>query len=339
MKQMKPQTTISRFFNNKLFLGAIFAVFIFLVLFVILKFLTQKIELDINYYYIFMAVSAAILGNVLLALRWEVNLYLIKKRIPLIKLFCMESIGKMLKFLTPFQLNIPYRYIFLKKYNIPGNAIVSFSIFELFVELVVSLSCVMVLGFIFTTYLDNIYIFLILLAVIFLFLIGLSSSFLISKINFKNKILNKIKHYISITIKGFNLFIKKPYSLLFLSSYTFIFFLLRVLHVYFVVLALSMDIPFAYLFFVVIVSFIAGALSRIPGGLGVTEATGVLLLQQYGTAYHILSIFIIDRIITTSSILTLGIFFALITHTNLFSLLKHLNRDKKNKYNEITKSN
>ena len=286
------------------------------ICFIFISFITPEIYLNADIPYIIYAylVTFAIVG--LFSARWKNNTLTLGKNVGMKGLINMEFMSTFAKFLSPFQLNIPFRSFFLKDYDVEISDSISLSVFELFIEFLVACIGVAALGvFLGYDYLFILFIPLVLMAAFFVLRAPATAFFS----NMRKKAKRPWSHKVLDVLIDLPRAIEK-YSarfdravILFILTVTI--YLFKAFRMWLIIRAFDLYVPFWVVAFLICAVSILSVISRIPMGIGVQELTGILLFSPFMEADYAFSVLLVARIIGTSVILVFGGGLFVLTYT------------------------
>lgn len=255
-------------------------------------FLLSILQVDISIFsqvkqweFVFLAFAFFILELFFLAL-FDVSVLseIVNKKFPLKKMFEIEFIGKFLLYLMPLRLNVPGKALAIHKIlNVSKMDSISLTSFE-YILTALSFFIVAFIGavYLFQSLLQNIiYTLFILAAFILIVLFGfkLLKKFTLEKFSFvKNffEILSNVKSSWKNIIKSKN------------SLKIFIIFILYwvsgIFAINFLFNAIGVNVDFLVVLVVISMAIFLGAISTIPGGIGVIDVSAVVLFQQFSVS-------------------------------------------------------
>ena len=274
---------------------------------IIFYLLYNLVDQKINLGYMFIVIFLGLFGYCFLGVRWFIHINLFSKKMDLLEAVNMEFISKFLNFISPFQLSIPFRSFYLKKHNIHVSNSLSLSFFDLANDLTVATLIILISSLFFNTELKYVFVIpFVVMVLMFLFVNPIYS--LLKNIGKKinNKILKIIAKNLARLVESVKIYSKNPKSYFFLIISILFLWFIRIIRMFFIGKALCVSIPIYAMAFASCFSFIIGFLSRVPGGIGVNEISGMLILQNYVPQETALSIFLIERIVITSLVMGLG---------------------------------
>ena len=292
----------------------------------VIYYLNKNFDLNFNYGYVF---AAFIVGYVpvhlTFALLWKLYLRVMGHKVKFKTTAIMELISGFMKMISPFQLNIPFRAFYLKRFNISASEVIGFSMLHLLLEVAVISMCTLILGYLFGSTVSTIFI-IPLIIVGLLFLFSNSIEKIISKFRGKLKpgLLSKIVKALEKIPYAGRLCRQHPSIIFYAIGFIMIIYLIRALRISIIALSLGANLPLDYAFYVICFSSVIVTLSRVPGGVGIREVTGMILLRSIMPEGIALSVFVVDQIIGLSLIAVLGGgLFAKIFHGDIKTFIKN----------------
>ncbi len=269
--------------------------------------------------YILLALLFVMLTRIGVAFRLRKLLNSIEKHRPFGEVITIDFISRFLYSISPFKLNVPAKAILLhKKSNISlkeSAAIVSFE-YALDTVITVVLGIAGVLFLFKNTSLASITYIVSFVMLLFAIFVSMPDRFF----EIVDKKFNQIQHVklqktLSGTISSIVamrgtwiniLFNKQMYPILIITIVSEI---ISAYSAKFIFLSMGFDIPLVWVLLVVAAATVTGGVSNIPGGLGVMEATMVILFTSLQVPYDISVAFVlIYRLSTLAPILTGYIF-------------------------------
>jgi uncharacterized protein (TIRG00374 family) len=271
-------------------------------------------------HFIFLAALLTTVAPIITAWRLSYFVLLIENQPKFIReLTVIEYIHKFLTFIAPFKLNIPAKVLILSRIlNIKIQKGISIIVLEY--ALTIALFFFVGIAGIALFFEDVPHLSFINLHTIFLFILGITLFFCIP-IKIFDRTLEKVRNNLRLSKRPIiflaemmktlretrdALFAKEmPYILLL----TFIFICMHFLAIDLLFLAVGYSLPFIWIAVVTSCGLFVGGISTIPGGLGVREATMVLLYGSLGIPQDVSTLVVLLCRLLTIIPISIGYFF------------------------------
>ena len=302
----------------------------FLVQLIVIVILNKKVNFTLEYHYLFLSYICVLIIFIQMGLKWKCYTSTFTD-VPLEFLVKLELMSKIALWLSPFQLNVPFRAIMLKekKISIPNS--ISLSIMDLFLDMIFNILIICVFGFLLLGKYEYSLIFI---GFTIIFTIVYSKHLFVLMNSYIDRIGNKkIKKYLRCIMSYIFSFpdtiryiMIRPHKVFLAILFMISIWANRWIRILLIGLSFGYSLDICTVAVIISLSAVLAFISRIPGGIGTTEIIGVATLRSITGPEVAVSIFIIDRLFVMTTGIVFGGFFILQELRNNSALIESKNQ-------------